>query len=237
MKSKKGNIYLIPNVLAENTFDRVFPHFNRDIINSIPYFIVEDLRNARRFLKKINKDTDIDSLQFEVIDKHAKIINTGELLQPLLEGKNCGILSEAGSPCIADPGSLIVAAAHRINISIIPLIGPNSILLALEASGFNGQQFAFHGYLPVNAKERNARLKELESLLNRTGQTQIFMETPYRNNKLMEGILSNCHRKTLLCIAANITAKDEMIQSKSIEQWQKIKPELHKIPAIFLLGK
>ncbi len=237
MKKETGNIYLIPNVLSENTFDKVFPFFNNKIISTIHYFIVEDLRNARRFLKKNDQSIDIDSLSFEIIDKHAEFINTEELLKPLLEGKDSGIISEAGSPCIADPGSLIVAAAHKKNIKVIPLIGPNSILLALEASGFNGQSFTFHGYLPINSKERNIRIREIEATANRSEQTQIFMETPYRNNQLLDGILSNCHKYTLLCIASDITGNKEMIKTKSIEKWQIAKPDLHKVPSIFLIGK
>jgi len=237
MKKELGNIYLIPNVLAENTLGKVFPMFNKEIISHLNYFIVEDLRNARRFLKKIDRNINIDNIHFELIDKHAKIISTEELLKPVLEGKNCGVLSEAGSPCIADPGSIIVSAAHKKNINIIPLIGPNSILLALDASGFNGQSFAFHGYLPINSKERNERIRELEKLATHTGQTQIFMETPYRNNHLIDGILSVCHKDTLLCIAANITSEKEFIKTKTVSKWQSGKPDLHKIPSIFLLGK
>lgn len=237
MKKQKGDIYLVPNVLAEDTVGRVFPEFNKEIIRKLKYFIVEDVRNARRFLKKIDKEIVIDELMFGLIDKHSDSINAYELLGPVFSGQDCGIISEAGSPCIADPGHAIVAEAHRNNLKLIPLIGPNSIMMALETSGFNGQSFAFHGYLPINPKERNSRLRDLEKAAVNSGQTQIFMETPYRNMQLLEGIIANCHPETLLCIAANITAKDEFIKTKPIREWKKTMPELHKIPSVFLIGK
>lgn len=228
-------LYLIPSPLGESDFDRVFPVFNSQIINEIDYYIVEDIRTERRFLKKLGIQKPIDELTFFHMDKHAKELNLKEFLQPCLDGKNVGLLSEAGVPCVADPGHQVVAEAHRLGIQVVPLVGPSSILLALMASGFNGQCFAFHGYLPAEQPDRERKLKQLESHAVQFRQTQIFIETPYRNNHVFNSIMKICAPNMRLCVAANITCENEMIATKTIAQWRKTTIDLHKQPAIFLL--
>ncbi len=178
----------------------------------------------------------IDDLEFRILNKKTPPEDIPGLLDPLLKGRDAGLISEAGLPCIADPGSLLVAAAHKNRIRVHPIPGPSSIFLALESSGFNGQQFSFHGYLPIDKKELRSKIRELESAARSTGYTQIFMETPYRNNKLVEEVLSTCHNETLLSIAAELTLSGEFIKTLSIDEWKKEKPDLHKRPAVFLLS-
>ncbi len=229
------SLYLIPSPLGESDFDKVFPAFNSQIINDIDYYIVEDERTERRFLKKLGVQKPISELTFFLMDKHAKGLDVKEFLQPCLEGKNVGLLSEAGVPCVADPGHLVVTEAHRLGIPVVPLVGPCSIIMALMASGFNGQNFAFNGYLPAEQPDRERKLKVLEGLILKFKQTQIFIETPYRNNHVFNSILSVCAPNLRLCVAANLTCENEMIISKTIAQWRKTPIDLHKQPAIFLL--
>ncbi|KAA6318146.1 hypothetical protein EZS27_031807, partial [termite gut metagenome] len=230
-------LYLLPVTLGDTAIDCVLPTYNKNIILNIKHFIVEDVRSARRFLKKVDKDMDIDSLTFYPLNQHTSRENVGEYLQPLMEGIPMGVISEAGCPGIADPGADIVADAHRKNLKVVPLVGPSSIILSIMASGFNGQNFAFHGYLPIEATERSRKLKALEQRIYTENQTQLFIETPYRNNKMVENILNHCRPQTKLCIAANITCKNEFIKTRTVKEWQGKIPDLSKVPCIFLLYK
>ncbi|MDR0547006.1 MAG: SAM-dependent methyltransferase [Dysgonamonadaceae bacterium] len=230
-----AGIYLIPVTLGETEISKVLPPYNKEIIASIRYFIVENIRTARRFLKQINPETDIDSLTFYILNKHTSAAELSGFLKPVETGNSIGIISEAGCPAVADPGADVVAIAQKKNIPVTPLVGPSSILLALMASGFNGQSFAFHGYLPIDAGERAKTLKTLEQRIYSENQTQLFIETPYRNGKLVEDILKTCKPATLLCIAADITLDGEFIKTKSIAEWKKQIPDLSKRPCIFAI--
>lgn len=231
-------LYLIPVTLGDTPINQVLPTYNHDIIINIKHFIVEDLRSARRFLKKVDRDINIDELTFYPIGKHASSDLFASYLKPLEEGNPIGVISEAGCPAIADPGADIVAIAQKKNLRVIPLVGPSSILMSIMASGFNGQSFAFNGYLPIDASDRARKLKSLEQRVYNEHQTQLFIETPYRNAKMFEEILQTCKPQTKLCIAAGITCKNEYIHTKTIQEWQKCKiPDLSKIPTIFLIYK
>ncbi len=231
----QGKIYLIPNTLGDCSIDAAIPHEVKFLASKIRYFIVENERTVRRYLKKIDKSIDIDALQFFLLNKHTEKKDLTDFIKPALEGNDIGIISEAGIPCIADPGSEIVLLAHKKNIPVVPLVGPSSIFLALMASGLNGQNFAFNGYLPIESNQRIKKLKELEKRSLYEDQTQIFMETPYRNNQLNQDIFKACNDNTLLCIASNITTPDENIKTRSVSEWEKNPPDLHKIPCIFIL--
>lgn len=231
-------LYLIPVTLGETEIQKVLPSYNHDIIVEIKHFIVENIRSARRFLKKVDKNIDIDELTFYELNRHTDRKFIGEYLEPLKNGKSVGIISEAGCPAIADPGADVVAIAQSRGIKIIPLVGPSSIILSVMASGFNGQSFAFNGYLPVEVPQRIKALKKLENKVLNENQTQLFIETPYRNAKMIETILSSLKPQTKLCIAAGITCDEEFIKTKTVAQWKKEKnPELGKIPCIFVIGK
>ena len=219
-------LYLIPNTLGDSAIDSVIPSQIKEIVNSIDYYVVEDLRSARRYLKKLDIKKSIDELHFTELSEHTKQEEIPALLQPAKEGKNIGIISEAGCPAVAYPGALLVKLAHEQGVKVIPLVGPSSIILALMASGMNGQNFVFHGYLPI---ERIDRIKKIK-------QTQIFIETPYRNNHLFQSILENCNPNTLVCIAADITLSSEVIITKSVAKWKQTNPDLHKRPVVFLIG-
>jgi len=229
-------LYLIPVTLGDTPHERVLPAYNKEIILGIRHFIVEELRTARRFLKQVEKSIDIDSLEFYPMGKHADTTLFSKYLEPLRRGESVGVISEAGCPAVADPGADIVAIAQREGFQVVPLVGPSSILLAVMASGFNGQSFAFHGYLPIDGSERNKRLKQLEQRSMHENQTQLFIETPYRNAKLFADILSACTPQTRLCVAAGITTEQEYIRSMTLKEWkQKGLPELGKIPTIFAI--
>ena len=231
-------LYLIPVTLGETEINQVLPPYNHDIITGIKYFIVENIRSARRFLKKVEKSIDIDELTFFELNRHTDRTIIAEYLKPLEEGKPVGIISEAGCPAIADPGADVVAIAQAKKLRVIPLVGPSSIILSLMASGFNGQSFAFNGYLPVEVAERKKALKKLENKVYNEDQTQIFIETPYRNAKMIETILSSLRPQTKLCIASGITCAEEYIKTRTVQQWKNEKiPEIGKIPAIFLIYK
>jgi 16S rRNA (cytidine1402-2'-O)-methyltransferase len=230
-------LYLIPTSLGECSFDSILPAANTRIVTDLKYLIVEDLRTARRFLKKLNPAIDIDNLTFFILNQHTSSEEISHFLQPMFDGNDMGIISEAGCPAIADPGADIVALAQQNNFIVVPLVGPSSILLSLMASGFNGQSFAFVGYLPVQSDERSKTLKKLESRAYSENQTQIFIETPYRNMKMLEEILKVCQPSTRLCIAADITLETEFIKTKSIKEWKTKLPDLNKRPCIFLLYK
>jgi len=235
--SKTGILFLIPSVIAENTAEKVLPTYVINLINELDEFIVEDERTARRFLKSIGYTKSLNSLILYRLNKHTDNIELPSFIESLLNGKNIGLLSEAGCPCIADPGSEIVNLAHQKNIKVEPLVGPSSILLALIASGFNGQNFAFNGYLPIEKNARIKKIKELENKSARDNQTQIFIETPFRNMQLLNDIQNSCSSSTQLCIAADITGDNEFIQTKNINEWKNKIPELDKRTAIFLIYK
>ena len=230
-------LYLLPVTLGETAIETVLPSYNKEIIGGIKHFIVEDVRSARRFLKKVDKDIDIDSLNFYVLNKHTSPEDISGYLKPLQSGMSMGVISEAGCPAVADPGADVVAIAQSRNLKVVPLVGPSSIILAVMASGFNGQSFAFHGYLPIEQIDRVKTIKYLEQRIYNENQTQLFIETPYRNNKMAEDLLRNCRPQTKLCIAANITCEEEYIKTKTIKEWQGKLPDLSKIPCIFLIYK
>ncbi len=232
---QQGKLYLIPIVLADNTTHTI-PAYIKDIIIDIDLYIVENLKTARRFIKSIYKEKDIDACTFVELDKHKNYTFEEAVLMEIFKGKNIGLMSEAGTPCIADPGNKVVEKAHELNINIVPLVGPSSIMMALMASGFNGQEFTFNGYLPIDANERKSKLQQMETAAKR-GCTQLFMDTPYRNQKLLEEIIHSCKYDTMLCIACNITAPDEFIKTQPLSDWKKQKPDIHKKPAIFVFGK
>ena len=232
-----STLYLIPTSLGESTFDSILPARNTQIVTDLKYFIVEDVRTARRFLKKANPAIDIDTLTFFILNQHTSPEEISDFLKPMVGGNDMGVLSEAGCPAIADPGADVVAIAQRNNFSVVPLVGPSSILLSLMASGFNGQSFAFVGYLPIQPEERSKSLKRLESRAYSENQSQIFIETPYRNMKMLEEILKTCQPNTRLCIAADITLETEFIKTKTIREWKNQLPELNKRPCIFLIYK
>ena len=230
-------LYLLPVTLGDTSIEKVLPSYNAEIIHGIRYFIVEDIRSARRFLKKVDHDIDIDSLTFYPLNKHTSPEDISGYLKPLIGGASMGVISEAGCPAVADPGADVVAIAQRKKLKVVPLVGPSSIILSVMASGFNGQSFAFHGYLPIEPGERSKKLKALEQRVYAENQTQLFIETPYRNHKMIDDILQSCRPQTKLCIAANITCDDEYIQTRAVKDWKGNLPDLSKIPCIFLLYK
>lgn len=230
-------LYLLPVTLGDTPVEKVLPSYNREIILQIRHFIVEDVRSARRFLKKVDRDINIDELTFYPLNKHTSPEAISGYLKPLQEGNSMGVISEAGCPAVADPGADVVAIAQRKNLKVVPLVGPSSIILSVMGSGFNGQSFAFHGYLPIEPGERQKRLKELEQRVYSEHQTQLFIETPYRNNKMLEDILKACRPQTKLCVATNITCEGEYIKTKTVQEWKGHLPDLSKIPCIFLIYK
>jgi 16S rRNA (cytidine1402-2'-O)-methyltransferase len=237
MSAKKGVLYLIPTVLAPATSGQVLSPQIKDVISHLNHFFVENVRTARRFISELQTGKSIESLQFYTLDKDTPSSEVAQYLNILLSGEDAGVISEAGCPGIADPGAVAVQLAHKKEIQVVPLVGPSSILLALMASGFSGQSFVFHGYLPIDKTERTKAIRQLEKDSVQKNQTQICMETPFRNNQLLDDFLNVCHSETLLCIATQITAPDEMIRTLSIKIWAKSKPDLHKKPTIFLLYK
>ena len=232
---ENGVLYLIPVPLAGNAAHKSFTPFLVDTINSITTYIVENGKTARKFLKEAGIKTPQSELIVHDYGKHKKGEPLAEYFKELKAGINVGLMSEAGCPGVADPGADIVAEAHRRNIKVVPLVGPNSMLQALMASGLTGQSFAFTGYLPIDKGDRVKRIKDLEEISQKYRQTQLFMETPFRNNHLFDDIIRSCQPNTLLCVACNINAEDEFIKTLSINQWQKQKVDLHKKPTIFLL--
>jgi 16S rRNA (cytidine1402-2'-O)-methyltransferase len=230
-----GTLYLIPVPLAEETAAKSFTPYLVDTINSIKEYIVENEKTARKFLKLAGLKTPQSELLIHDYSKYNRDMGTADFFKGLQAGNDVGLMSEAGCPGIADPGAEIVDKAHRMGIKVVPLVGPSSILLALMASGFNGQSFTFHGYLPIDKVLRSKKIKELEATAIKLDQTQLFIETPFRNNPMLEEILKTANPKTKLCIATDLTASTEFVQTKTIAEWQKKVPELHKRPTIFLL--
>lgn len=230
-------IYLFPVPLSDGNLNRVLPEINIQIITTIKYFVVENIRSARRFLKKCNSSIDIDSLTFFELNRHTPPEEISSFLAPIEAGFSIGIISEAGCPAIADPGADVVAIAQQRGYKVIPLVGPSSILLAMMASGFNGQSFAFAGYLPVDADSRSHKFKAMEQAIARLDQTQIFIETPYRNNKLIAEMVRTLPPNMKLCVASDITGPRESIITRTIAQWKNISFDYDRIPTIFLLYK
>lgn len=231
-------LYLIPVTLGETSIEQVLPSYNHEVIMGIRHFVIENIRSARRFLRQIDKAFPIDDCTFFEMGKHADEKQFSRYLQPLREGKSVGVISEAGCPAVADPGADIVRIAQREGLRVVPLVGPNSMIMAVMSSGLGGQSFAFNGYLPVDASDRAKRLKALESRAWTEGQTQLFIETPYRNEKMFQALVCTLRPQTRLCIAAGITTADEYIRTLPISEWKKTKlPDLSKIPAIFLINK
>ncbi len=233
----KGTLYLVPNTLGNPDTSATIPGGITAMVNSIKVFIVEDLRNARRYLKNLNREIDIDRLTFHELNEHTPAEEVPTFLEQAESGHDTAIISEAGVPGVADPGAAVVRIAHEKGIRVVPLTGPSSILLSLMASGLNGQSFCFHGYLPVKRHDRIKRIREIEQVALRKNETQMFIEAPYRNDALLSDILKSCRSSTLLCIAADITLKTEFIFTRSVAVWRTKKPALHKRPVIFLLGK
>jgi len=230
-----AKIYLIPTTLGDSPVDNVIPQYVIDVINQTKFYIVENIKTARRYLIKAGIKTKIDDLTFYELNKHTNPKDFESFLQPIKDNHHIGIISEAGTPGVADPGADIVSVAHRKNIPVVPLVGPSSILLSLMASGLNGQNFAFVGYIPVKKHEKIKRIKAIEKRSKIENQTQIFIETPYRNQHLVNDLLSVCQSETLLCIATDITLKNEYIKTQKIKDWKKGFPDLKKRPSIFLL--
>lgn len=228
------SLYLIPTVLAEGTQNAVLTPQIREVISNLDIFFVENVRTARRFISSLKLGKVIDELTFIELDKDTPEATTSAALKNL--SRSAGIISEAGCPGIADPGAVAVRIAHQTGIKVVPLVGPSSILLALMASGMSGQSFAFHGYLPIDKAARKKALQTLERNARQWQQTQVFMETPFRNEQLFEAVLEACAPDTLLCIAVNITAPDEIIKTMTVRNWKAARPDLHKKPAIFLIG-
>lgn len=231
----KGKLFLIPNVLAENTAQSIISPQIKEVISHTKVYLVENLRTARRYISSLKLGVNIEELHMEILDKNTAPGTINRLMQPLLNGADVGIISEAGCPGIADPGALAVAHAHSKGIQVVPLSGPSSMFMALMASGFSGQSFAFHGYLPIDKKEKTQALRKLEAESAKEQRAQIFMETPFRNNQLFEDLLSTLNPQTKLCVAKNITAADEFILTLSIAEWKKLPLDLHKIPTVFIL--
>ena len=237
MNTQKGKLYLIPTQLGDNAPLEVLPISVKKIIEAVDEYIVENEKTARRFIKKVSSGKSQASLKIHLLNKFTQETELPAYLNSCLEGKNIGLLSEAGCPGVADPGAEVVKIAHQKNIQVVPLVGPSSILLALMSSGMNGQSFAFKGYLPIDKSERKGALKTLERISLKENQSQIFIETPYRNNKMLEDIISCLQADTRLCVACDITLPTEYIKTKTVEEWKHEKVDLHKRPAIFIIQK
>jgi 16S rRNA (cytidine1402-2'-O)-methyltransferase len=231
-----GNLYLVPTVLGETPVTDVLPEKTLGVIRALDYFIVEEIRTARRFLRSAGVKKNFDSeVTLFIFNEHSRPEEVEAFLAPLTEGHDVGILSEAGVPCVADPGSPLIRSAHLKGIKVVPLTGPSSILMALMASGFNGQNFTFHGYLPVEEDLRVKKLREIERVAKEKDQTQLFIETPYRNQKMFDSIVKACRPETHLCIATDITLPGEWIRTKTVKEWKSEKPDIQKRPAVFLI--
>lgn len=232
-----GKLYLIPTTLGEMNPEDVLPQTIKRTIDFVNHYIVENEKTARRFIKSIHPEKKQPELKISVLNKHTETHEFQEFIQPLLNGQNVGLMSEAGCPGVADPGAVIVKLAHEKGIQVVPLVGPSSILLALMASGMNGQSFAFNGYLPIDKGEKKTALKNFEKLSFDKNQSQLFIETPYRNNKLLEDLLNILQPNTNLCIACDITLPTEYIKTLAVKDWKKHKVDLHNRPCIFIIHK
>lgn len=237
MEKIEPALYLIPVTLGETEYQKVLPEYNKKILRGIKNFIVENRRSAIRFLKLADSSIDIDSLEFLELNEHSDLARISNYLDPLLKKKlPMGIISEAGCPAVADPGAAVVEMAQKKNLKVVPLSGPSSMIMAVMASGLNGQNFAFNGYLPVKPNERAAKIRQLENRAWNEKQTQLFIEAPYRNLKMLESILNSCRNETLVCVAAGLTTEQEFIKTLSVAEWKKTnEPPINKVPAIFLI--
>ena len=237
MEKIEPALYLIPVTLGETEYQKVLPEYNKKILRGIKNFIVENRRSAIRFLKLADSSIDIDSLEFLELNEHSDLARISNYLDPLLKKKlPMGIISEAGCPAVADPGAAVVEMAQKKNLKVVPLSGPSSMIMAVMASGLNGQSFAFNGYLPVKPNERAAKIRQLENRAWNEKQTQLFIEAPYRNLKMLESILNSCRNETLVCFAAGLTTEQEFIKTLSVAEWKKSnEPPINKVPAIFLI--
>lgn len=237
MENNFGKLYLIPTDLGENPVWDVLPTSITKIIDLIDDYIVENEKTARRFIKKMNPEKLQSSLNLKVLNKFTETSEKLSFLEACKQGKPMGLLSEAGCPAVADPGSDIVSLAHQNNIQVVPLVGPSSIIMALMGSGMNGQSFAFNGYLPIDKQARKTELKRLEKLSFDQNQSQLFIETPYRNNQMLEDLCATLHPQTRVCVACDLTLSTEYIKTYSIKEWKHVKVDLHKRPAIFIIHK
>lgn len=234
-EEKKPVLYLIPSNLSESALPGMVPPITAETARRLSFLVVEDLRSARRYLKSLDKEIDLSKIEFLLLNEHTREEDIPGLLEPMRKGHSLGLLSEAGLPAVADPGAQLVKAAHQAGFDVKPLPGPSSIYLGLMASGFNGQNFIFHGYLPKEKNQRIQKIREMEADIARYGRTQIFIETPYRNMSLLESLIFNCREATLLCIASELTTDRESVRVKTISAWKEALPEIHKVPAVFLL--
>jgi 16S rRNA (cytidine1402-2'-O)-methyltransferase len=235
MTSKKGNLYLIPCPMGDVPPLAVLPISVKKAVEKIDYYIVEHEKNARRFIKSIVPEKKQPTLKFQEINKFTRPEEIPAMLNPCLEGFDVGVISDAGCPGIADPGARVVHYAHELGVKVVPLVGPSSILLAMMASGFNGQNFAFNGYLPIDKGERKTELKRLEKLSKDYGQSQLFIETPYRNTQMLQSLKENLNPQTRICVACDITLPSEYIKTAPVSLWKKIKVDLHKRPTLFII--
>lgn len=234
--TRRGTLYLIPSSLGPGDATQILPASARTVLARLTTFVAEHPRTARAFLKTAGYPRPLQDVEFRVLDEHTPPGGIAALLQPLLEGRDCGLLSEAGCPAVADPGAALVRLAHSHDVRVVPLVGPSSILLALMASGLDGQRFSFHGYLPVESTARRTALLELERASGREHRTQIFIEAPYRNAQLVQAILATCHGSTLMCLATDLTLETESVQTRSVAEWQaRPRPAITRRPTVFLL--
>jgi 16S rRNA (cytidine1402-2'-O)-methyltransferase len=237
MTNSKGKLYLIPTRLGDNPPLEVLPISIKKIIEDIDFYIVENEKTARRFIKRVSPSKSQPSLKLQVLNKYTTEAERNTYLNPCLEGISIGLLSEAGCPAIADPGADIVSLAHQMDIQVVPLVGPSSIILALMGSGMNGQSFTFNGYLPIDKSERKSKLKALERLSSEHNQAQIFIETPYRNMKMLDDLVNTLQPNTRICVACDLTLPTEFLKTKTASEWKHNKEDLHKRPAIFIIQK
>lgn len=229
----KGRLYLIPTTLGGEQWEKVVPNHVATITRSLRYFIAEDVRTARRYLSRLGMSVPIDELVFDTLNEHSTLADVHHLIVPLQSGTDVGLISEAGVPAIADPGSLLIRLAHEKGIQVVPLTGGSSILMALMASGLNGQSFAFVGYLPIKPDERSRRIRQLEARSRDEGQTQLFIEAPYRNNQLLKALVSILHPETYLHISCDLTLETEFVATRRVKEWANHIPNLHKRPCVF----
>jgi 16S rRNA (cytidine1402-2'-O)-methyltransferase len=231
-----ATLYLIPNLLGDTSVDRVLPDYNIKIINQLKHFIIETPKNANALLKKAGVKTPFEGITFYTLDEHTHADDLPDIIEPLAKGYDVGLITDAGMPVVADPGEMVVMWAHENKVKVVPLIGPSSIFLALAASGLNAESFTFHGYLPVKPEDRKRKIKELDVIARKTKYTQIFIETPYRNQSLLQDLVKTCHPDTKLCVAENISMLNERIRTFPIFEWQMRNYGVEKMPAVFLIG-
>lgn len=231
-----GKLYLVPTLLGDTPAEQVLPKGTIDVLRRIRHFVVENTRTTRRVLSRLGMETPIDDIEFIELDKHdPRHLNVMELFGPAFGGFDMALMSEAGTPCVADPGAFVVELAHQAGVEVVPLTGPNAMILALMASGFNGQSFRFHGYLPIKAGERANAIKNIERQSLSGNETELFIETPFRNNAMLADLLKYLHKSTMLCVACNLTTPDEKIVSRSVSEWKSVNYDWNKKPAVFLV--